>query len=385
MLMRHLHYGLMNALLLLNLVVLLTGGAALWLGFAAAFLLATLVDEAAGEDVSIRADVPYGFLNLMLFTTLPLIALNILALALLFGSGSSLGLVSLLLGTGIDVEAARTASGFWSLLGALMGTGLFVGSAATNVAHELTHRTQSPAAMITGRWLLAFSFDTTFSIEHVHGHHRHVCTPTDPASSRRGEYPLAFFLRSTLRGNISAWRIEAERLRRKGHKLFSPANRVITGQCMSLAILAAAFGIGGGWGLAAVMIVGVQGKLYLELVNFIEHYGLVRTPGGRIEARHSWNTYKMVSSAMLYNLPRHSHHHMFAAKPFWALEEEPEGPRYPYGYMTMILMSLVPPLWNGIVDPLLEQWDRSSASEAERRILAQDGTLSPSAMAQSAP
>jgi hypothetical protein len=204
----------------------------------------------------------------------------------------------------------------------------------------------------------------------VHGHHRHVGTAVDPATSRRGEYALAFFIRSTIHGNISAARIEAERLQRKGLPLWSRHNRVITGQVMSLALVAAAYGLGGWWGVAAFAIAGAQGKMYLELVNFIEHYGLVRAPGARIEPRHAWNTYRRISSALLYNLPRHSHHHMFATKPYWTLEAEPEGPTYPHGYMTMIVISLVPPLWRRTVHPLLAEWDATQANEAEKAILA---------------
>jgi Fatty acid desaturase len=375
-LVRNAHYALMNALLVVNLVALLSGGMALWAGYASAFVLSTVVDEAAGEDTALNTGAPALFLDAMLFLTLPLITLNVVALSLLFGSGNSLGLVPALAAIGISIEAARAASGFWTLLGALMGAGLFIGAAATNVAHELTHRTQDQLAMLAGRWLLAFSFDTSFSIEHVYGHHRNVCTPADPATSRRGEYALAFFLRSTLHGNISAWRIETDRLRRKDLGLWSLKNRMITGQFMSLAILAVAFAIGGMWAAAAFIIAAIQGKLYLELVNFIEHYGLVRVPGKGVEAKHAWNTYKLISSGLLYNLPRHSHHHMYAAKPFWTLEKEPEGPTYPYGYMIMILISLVPPVWYRVVDPLLAEWDQTSASDGERAILMQDGFLS---------
>jgi hypothetical protein len=370
MLLRHIHYGLMNTLLLLNLAVLTVGGHAIWLGFITAFLLSSLVDEAAGEDLSAPDARSHGFLNAMLFLSLPLVFVNFVAFVLLCGTGSALGLVPALLTLGIDIEAARSATGFWSMLGALLAMGLYIGAAGTNVAHELTHRTDSPAAMLTGRWLLAFSFDTSFSIEHVYGHHRHVCTSVDPATSRRGEYPLAFFLRSTWHGNISAWRIESERLNRRNLPIWSLQNRFLTGQIMSLALLVIAFGLGQWWGVAAFVAAGIHGKLYLELVNFIEHYGLVRVPGGRIEPRHAWNTYHAISSGMLYNLPRHSHHHMFATKPFWTLEQEVGGPVYPHGYMTMILLSLVPPLWSRTVDPLLAEWDRNYATEAERALVA---------------
>jgi hypothetical protein len=369
MLLRQLHYSIMNLLLVLNAWALTTGGWALWAGFAAALALSTVVDEAAGDDTQTMGLGERRFLDLMLHLTLPLMALNAAALALLFGSGDAFGIVPALAAAGMDITAARAASGWHHLIGALAGTGLFVGSAATNVAHELVHRLESRYSLITGRWLLAFSFDTTFSIEHVYGHHRQVCTPADPATARRGEYPFAFAIRSTIDGNRSAARIEADRLKRKGLPLWSRHNRVITGQLMSLALLTAAVALGGGWGGLAFVIAGVQGKMYLELVNFIEHYGLVRVPGGRIEPRHAWNTYRRVSAALLYNLPRHSHHHMFATKPFWTLEEEPAGPTYPHGYMTMILISLAPPLWHRTVDPLLARWDAEMASEAEKAIL----------------
>lgn len=370
MILRQLHYSIMNLLLLLNAYALTIGGWAVWIGFAAAFVLSTVVDEAAGDDPAHMGSGERFFLDLMLHLTLPLMVLNAIALILLFGSGEAFGLVPWLKEVGIDIAAARAATHPMHLIGAIAGSGLYVGAAATNVAHELVHRLASRYSLITGRWLLAFSFDTTFSIEHVHGHHRQVCTPADPATARRGEHPLAFAVRSTVHGNISAVRIEAERLNRRNLPVWSFQNRIITGQLMSLALLVCAYVLGGAWGAAGFVMAGVHGKMYLEFVNFIEHYGLVRVPGSRVEPRHAWNTYRRVSSALLYNLPRHSHHHMFATKPYWTLQAEPEGPIYPHGYMSMILISLAPPLWRKTVDPLLAEWDAKMASDSERAIIA---------------
>jgi len=61
-----------------------------------------------------------------------------------------------------------------------------IGFMGTITAHELTHRTWDPVSMFFGRWLLAFSFDTIFAIEHVYGHHRYVSTIEDPATAPRG-------------------------------------------------------------------------------------------------------------------------------------------------------------------------------------------------------
>ncbi|MBK8789940.1 MAG: hypothetical protein IPO28_07155 [Holophagaceae bacterium] len=47
----------------------------------------------------------------------------------------------------------------------------------------------------------------------------------------------------------------------------------------------------GGWRAVGFFVAaGLWGKAVLEIINFIEHYGLVRVPGTRVEPRHSWNS-----------------------------------------------------------------------------------------------
>jgi alkane 1-monooxygenase len=123
-------------------------------------------------------------------------------------------------------------------------------------------------------------------------------------------------------------------------------------------------------GLTAYLAAAVIGKAYLEAVNYIEHYGLVRAPGTRIEPRHSWDCYRKASNALLYNLPRHSDHHLHARKPFWELRASDSAPLLPYGYQTMVAMALVPPLFFKTMRPLLHEWDRAMASGAELKLLA---------------
>ena len=75
-------------------------------------------------------------------------------------------------------------------------TTLSIGILGTVPGHELTHRKKNKFDMFIGNWLLAFSWDCTFAIEHVYGHHRDVCLDEDPASAKRGEniYLFIFFL-----------------------------------------------------------------------------------------------------------------------------------------------------------------------------------------------
>ncbi len=368
-------YGLSNLLMLALLAALLSGGPWAWAVYGLTAALATVGDEHAGDDLALLGAGGRRFYEANLYASLPLVALVTVALLLVAGSGPTFGLVAALADLGIDIEAARTATGPWSLAGGIVAVGLFYGVAAVNVAHELMHRTGNRAAWLTSRWLLAFTWDTSFCIEHVHGHHRHVCTEKDPATARRGEYALAFVWRSTLGQFRSAFEIEAARLQRKGLAVWSRHNLVLRGQLMSLTLTTSAFMLAGWAGVAVFLLVALQGKVYLELVNYVEHYGLVRLPGSRVEPRHAWNCYHVLSSAMLYNLPRHSHHHMFAAKPFWALEADPDAPTLPFGYKTMIVISLVPSLWHRVVDPMLADWDARFASEPERAWLMERGIL----------
>lgn len=350
--MRYIHYSLMTAILCFNLFCIMSGGGWLWLGFAATLFLATMIDEAAGDDLrpADASAAPILLLNTLLYATLPLLILNTLAFAALIGQG----------------ETAPFDS-----FGGVMALGLLYGAAGINVAHELVHRTHDEQALNVGRMLLAFSFDTTFAIEHVYGHHRNVATAADPATARRGEHVFAFVLRSLRDGNASALEIERERLKRKGLPFWSFANRAISWQLASLVILCVWRALAGWPGVAMAIVTGLLGKFYLEAVNYIEHYGLVRVPGTPVEPRHSWNCYRGVTNGLLYNLARHSHHHRFAAKPFWALDVEANAPQMPHGYMTMILASLVPPLWHRMMNPRLATWDRDMANQAERALASQ--------------
>jgi len=223
--------------------------------------------------------------------------------------------------------------------------------------------------------LFAFTLDTTFPIAHVYEHHRHVGTKRDPATARRGENAYAFIVRSAYGQFVGAFRVEAERLRRNGHGPISFRNRAIRGQFMSAILCGFCFWIGGTTGLGVFLATAIQGKILVELLDYIAHYGLVRAETESIQARHSWNMRRTISHGILLNAPRHSHHHLHPAKPFWALVAETDAPYLPYGHTAMMMIAVVPPLWNAILDPLLKDWDLRFASAAERAILAQDGKL----------
>jgi hypothetical protein len=97
----------------------------------------------------------------------------------------------------------------------------------------------------------------------------------------------------------------------------------------------------------------------LELINYIQHYGLERreiSPGRyeRPDVLHSWNWETRFCGLFFLNLGRHSEHHRVANRPYEALEAVEGQPEVPGGLMAMYLAALVPPVWFAIMNPRVE-------------------------------
>jgi alkane 1-monooxygenase len=268
-----------------------------------------------------------------------------------------------------DFNLAKADTLWWQHCIGLLYVGLMVSMIGIVVAHELVHRTTDKTSVCIGRWLLAFSFDSNFSIEHVFGHHRYVATPADPATAPRGRNVYQHIILSTYEGNISAWKIEKTRLQRRQKPLLSLHNSFIRGLSMSLLLLLSAYIMAGWIAVLYCSLVALFSKTLLEIVNYMEHYGLVREKNKPVAPRHSWNTNKKISSWSMFNLSRHSHHHAKGHIPFHQLKPYEEAPMMLNGYLGTICVTLIPPLWFKLMKPKLQHWDQVYATEKERELL----------------
>jgi alkane 1-monooxygenase len=233
-----------------------------------------------------------------------------------------------------------------------------VGGIAINTAHELGHKRPRHE-----RWLskvaLAQSGYGHFYIEHNRGHHVRVATPEDPASSRLGESFYAFWPRTVFGSLRSAWRLESSRLRRRGKPVLHPGNDVLNAWAMTLVLWGAMtlwLGIGV---LPYLLLQGVVGLSLLEVVNYLEHYGMRRAKVHhrdveryeRVLQSHSWNSNNIATNVFLYHLQRHSDHHANPTRRYQALRDHESAPVLPTGYAGMIVLALLPPLWRRVMDP----------------------------------
>lgn len=252
-------------------------------------------------------------------------------------------------------------------IGFVLSFSLVTGGVGITVAHELGHK-KSPLERFYAKTLLMTVCYMHFYIEHNRGHHVLVATPEDPATARKNESFYAFWFRSVFGGYQHAWKLEVDSLKRKGYKLFSLHNNMIwfaLAPILFCTVVTIAFSlIQGVWLWQIPFFFFAQSFLaftLLELVNYVEHYGIVRkevTPGKyeRVNPLHSWNASHLVSNFFLFQLQRHSDHHANAIKRYQILKHYDESPQLPFGYPTMIILALVPPIWFSMMNKRLESW-----------------------------
>jgi alkane 1-monooxygenase len=239
------------------------------------------------------------------------------------------------------------------MLGLAMSIGLANGI-GINTAHELGHKKDA-----LERWLakvaLAPTFYGHFFIEHNRGHHVRVATPEDPTSSRLGESFWVFLPRTVIGSAKSSWHLEKERLARSGKGPWTLQNDVLNAWIMSVVLFGALAIWLGPAVLPFLVIQAVFGFSLLEVVNYVEHYGLLRQKeaSGRYERckpSHSWNSNHLVTNLLLYHLQRHSDHHANPTRRYQALRHFEESPQLPSGYASMIVIAYFPPLWRWLMD-----------------------------------
>ncbi len=250
----------------------------------------------------------------------------------------------------IALGAYAAVQGEWiTTLGLAFAVGYVTGSQGITFAHELGH-SKLKIDRFCGWVLMTTVCYGHFMVEHYRGHHPRAATHDDPASARYGE-SLYRFLPRTLWGCLaSGWRLEAQRLRQM--KLNWVRSPLLWSAVSSVAILVVpALVLHAQAAIKYIVFFAGQSVvafLLLEVVNYIEHYGLQRnTDGTKREAfgmMHAWNADHVVTNSLLANLQRHSDHHMHAWKPYATLQALP-GPQLPTGYAGCLMLAMVPPLW----------------------------------------
>ena len=256
-----------------------------------------------------------------------------------------------------SLEKLAVSSSVYDIIGIILSASIVMATNGINVGHELGHR-KSLIARTCSKLLYLPCQYMHFYIEHNFGHHLNVATPEDPATARYKQTVYSFWITSVIRTYVSAWEIQLKLLKVSKRSFFSFKNDMVFYTLFQLSFLVFIYFNFGLYLTLLSIAMSIVSFLFLETINYVEHYGLLRKkePSGRYERvkpHHSWNSNHTIGRIVLYELTRHSDHHFKSSKKYQVLESLDECPHLPHGYPTSILLSLIPPLWFSIMNPLV--------------------------------
>jgi Fatty acid desaturase len=347
--MLYMQFMWIYVLLIINLIGICLGGMYMWSGLIALVILVTIGDFYCKESIANPHYKHIRFLNALLYGTLPIICLTMLCL--IFQAS-----INLKYAYKMHVLFAT----IFYTIGAIISTAFMIGIGATNIAHELMHRGKKFATFYS-KCLLVFSFDVPLILSHNYGHHIFTCEAQDHATAKRGESSYHFILRSSIDGHKHAWKLEKKRLHAQQYTTFSLHNRILRSYACSLICILLTYMLSSFIGMLVFTVTCIMAKCILELINYIQHYGLVKMDNSKIDIHHAWNSNKYMSTVLLFNLTRHSHHHLHPHLPFWQLKSLTKAPVIPLGYLTAIIIALLPYVWKKLMSPYLLKWDETYA------------------------
>ncbi|GGB90486.1 alkane 1-monooxygenase [Marivita lacus] len=243
-----------------------------------------------------------------------------------------------------------------------VGMGVLSGSVGIVYAHELMHQRNRLERWL-GDILMCMALYGHFRSEHLLVHHRHVGTPRDPVTARFNESFWRFYPRVLRQSLVSSFRAERDMLARKSLPWWHASNPFWRYWGLQALFVVAAFALGGWLGVLIFVLQATAAIFQLEVVNYVEHYGLTRKYLGdgkyeHVKPRHSWNASHTASNWFLINLQRHSDHHYKPDRRFPLLQtyDEDEAPQLPYGYPVMTFFALFPRRWRAMMNPRVSAW-----------------------------
>lgn len=245
---------------------------------------------------------------------------------------------------GASLLASNPFSG-WQIGGLLFSLAI-TSAFATCVAHELQHRLGGLDRAVA-RAVMAICGYGHLLLEHHH-HHATVGDCDIGGTPRKGEASYHFVVRNVIQGSINGWSAECRRLEFRGQVWWQ--NRIIQDYSIALGVAVAFWVAWGGWGLAVFTSQALFAIFAIEMITYIQHYGVTREADERIGSQHAWAHNCWLTNCITLNITHHSEHHMNPVKPYYELRSDPLAPHLPACYFVMFIAALFPPIWRWVMD-----------------------------------
>jgi alkane 1-monooxygenase len=231
---------------------------------------------------------------------------------------------------------------------------------AFSAAHELIHMQTIVSRQVARLCLVVLCFGH-FEIEHLYSHHRFAGTKHDTSSARPGESIYSFLARSIPSGISFALSFERSRLIRQTGRpkpsIFG--NRVLCGFALSAIATLLVCSVFGSLAALFFVLQASVGILLLMTTAYIQHYGLVREDSSHFRAHHGWDSHYRLSNWINFDVQHHASHHIAPTRLFVRHQSYAETPELPAGYPAMIVLAMVPPIWNRVMNQRIELTGRA--------------------------
>ena len=269
---------------------------------------------------------------------------------------------------GLDPMRAREAAPASKTVITGILAGLCSAALSAVYGHELIHKPIGSALHRMGVLAHIITFFSYFSVSHPLGHHHLMATKEDHATPRRGENLYQFAWRSRIGKQKQTWALEKNRLAKLSVPVWHWKNRALRYWLLE-ALLAFSLISFAGWQAVSILIlIGLTANFFMEIANYVQHYGLLRAPQKPIESRHIWSANHTLMNYMFAGAGRHAAHHV-TTEHFWRYPGgSDKDPQMAAGLLLTALLSLFPPLFKYVMNRKLTHWDWEFASAEERHL-----------------
>ena len=228
-----------------------------------------------------------------------------------------------------------------------LSLGFVAGGTGIVLGHELGHRRSLLDRRLSLALLTLVGYGH-YQLEHNRGHHRSAATFQDPATARLHESLPRFLLRYF----PGIWRgaCALDRQGRQGSAGIGLPQRLLL-LFAGYALLANA--LAGPQAVALIALQALVAQFLVGTIDYVEHWGLQRAMVDgrpqRFGPEHVWDCANRVSDLLLFNLPRHAHHHLHPSDTADLLLRVQQAPQMPTGYAGMVLLASLPPLYRRVM------------------------------------
>ena len=226
---------------------------------------------------------------------------------------------------------------------------------ATCPAHELIHRRDSRQAC-AGSLIAGLAGYPFLGYEHLAHHARF-------GDTARAEWP---------RLDESVWRFAARRIRRIADDTVAPGgvmwqrvqglpgNTALRGATTLTLLTWTAFSWAGGLPGFMIYLGVIVGVTFgIQLITYLQHWGLGDDSLAEAKNRQfAWEDDCLFQAWMTLHLSFHQSHHQSPRLAYYRVGMAEDSPRPPAGYVLLMLICVIPALWQRLMLPARDRWLR---------------------------